>query len=96
MQVFLLGMRLDKTRYVATTVGFFTVINYIKLVPYAGMEFFTPATLVTSAAFGPLAIFGMWAGVKLHGRIPQLTFYRLCYAMLVVVGLKLTADGLGW
>ena len=96
VQVLLLGMRLDKTRYVATTVGFFTVINYIKLVPYTAMGFFTPATLVTSALLLPLAVFGMWAGVKLHGTIPQQTFFRLCYAMLVVVGLKLTADGLGW
>jgi len=96
VQVFLLGMRLDKTLYVATTVGFFTVINYIKLVPYTAMGFFTPMTLVSSALLLPLAVFGMWAGVKLHGRIPQLTFYRLCYAMLVLVGLKLTTDGLGW
>ena len=96
VQVFLLGLRLDKTRYVATTVGFFTVINYIKLVPYTGMGFFTRETLITSAVLSPVALLGMWCGVKLHGRVPQLTFYRLCYAMLVLVGLKLTADGLGW
>ena len=96
VQVFLLGLRLDKTRYVATTVGFFTVINYIKLAPYATLGFFTERTLVTSAALAPLAVLGMWAGVRLHGKVPQQTFFRLCYAMLLIVGTKLTADGLGW
>lgn len=96
VQVFLLGLRLDKTRYVGTSVIFFMTMNYVKLVPYGALGFFSRPSLLTSAALAPLAIFGMWAGVKLHGRVPQQTFYRLCYAMLLVIGLKLTADGLGW
>ena len=96
VQVFLLGLRLDKTTYVGTSVIFFMTINYAKILPYWGLGFFTHTTLVTSLALAPLAVFGMWLGVKLHGRIPQQTFYRLCYAMLLVIGIKLTADGLGW
>jgi uncharacterized membrane protein YfcA len=96
VQVFLLGLRPDKTVYVATTVGFFTVLNYIKLVPYTAMGFFTPTTLLTSAVLAPLALVGMWLGVRLHGTIPQETFYRICYTMLLIVGIKLLADGLGF
>jgi uncharacterized membrane protein YfcA len=96
VQVFLLGLRLDKTLYVGTSVIFFMTINYAKIVPYWALGFFTRGTLITSAALAPLAVLGMWAGVKLHGRVPQQAFYRLCYAMLLVIGVKLTADGLGW
>lgn len=96
VQVFLLGLKPDKTVYVATTVGFFTVLNYIKLVPYTAMGFFTPTTLITSAALLPLAVLGMWLGVRLHGTVRQETFYRICYTMLLIVGLKLLADDLGF
>jgi uncharacterized protein len=96
VQVFVLGLKLDKTVYVATTVGFFTMINYAKIVPYTAMGFFNEMTLVTSAALAPLALFGMWLGIRLHGTVKQATFYRICYAMLTLVGIKLLADGLGF
>jgi uncharacterized membrane protein YfcA len=96
VQVFLLGLKPDKTVYVATTVGFFTVLNYIKLVPYTAMGFFTQATLITSAVLLPLAVFGMWLGVRLNGKVRQETFFRICYSMLLIVGIKLLADGLGF
>lgn len=95
VQVFLLAQNLDKTLYVGTTVVFFTVINYVKLVPYAGLGLFTETTLLTALVLAPLAPLGMWIGFRLHGRVPQELFYRLCYGFLVIVGAKLVLDGFG-
>jgi len=60
------------------------------------MGFFTQTTLLTSAVLLPLAVFGMWLGVRLHGTVRQETFFRICYSMLLIVGIKLLADGLGF
>ncbi len=95
VQIFLLAQRLDKTLYVGTTVVFFAVLNYIKIVPYAGLGLFTWDNLATALVLAPLAPLGMWLGFWLHGRVPQELFYRLCYSFLVIVGAKLVADGLG-
>jgi uncharacterized membrane protein YfcA len=95
VQVFLLAQRLDKTLYVGTTVVFFTVINYVKLVPYAGLGLFTWSNLATALVLAPLAPLGMWLGFRLHNRVPQELFYKLCYGFLVIVGAKLVADGFG-
>lgn len=95
VQVFLLAQNLDKTLYVGTTVVFFTVINYIKLVPYAGLGLFTWPNLMAALVLAPLAPLGMWLGFRLHGRVAQELFFRLCYGFLVIIGAKLVIDGLG-
>ena len=94
MSIYLLPLRLDKAVMVGTTVVFFAVMNAVKLVPYAWLGLFDARNLATSAALAPLAPLGIWIGVKLMRRIPETLFYRICYAILVVVGLKLLWDGL--
>ncbi len=99
VQFYLLPQRMDKTVLVGTTVVFFFVVNYVKLVPYGWLGQFSSDNLMTSLALGPLAPFGIWLGVRLHKVIPRELFYRLCYAMLFVSGVKLLWDGLagkGW
>ncbi|QJR15821.1 sulfite exporter TauE/SafE family protein [Usitatibacter palustris] len=97
LNVYLLPQRLEKVQFVATTVLFFTVINYVKLVPYAWLGLFDARNLTTSAVLIPLAPVGIFMGVWIMKRIPQESFYRLCYAMLLVVGGKLLYDGIrGW
>jgi uncharacterized membrane protein YfcA len=93
LNVYLLPRRLDKAVFVATTVAFFAVINYVKLVPYAALGLFDARNLLTSAVLAPLAPVGILLGVWLMTRIPQALFYRICHAMLVLVGLKLLFDG---
>jgi hypothetical protein len=94
LNVYLLPQRLDKAVFVATTVIFFAVINYVKLVPYAWLGLLDSRNLATSAMLVPLAPVGILLGVWLMKRIPQELFYRLCYAMLLVVGAKLLYDGI--
>lgn len=94
LSVYLLSRRLDKTTYQATTVIFFLLINYVKLLPYAWLGQFTEQNLWTAAVLFPAAVVGMLGGIWLHDRVPQGLFYRLCYAFLFLAGLKLVYDGL--
>jgi uncharacterized membrane protein YfcA len=95
VQIYLLPQRLDKTLYVGTTVIFFFVVNYVKLIPYAIIGQFSSENLLTSLVLLPLGPFGVWVGVKLHKVVPEALFYRISYALLFVTGAKLIYDGLG-
>jgi uncharacterized membrane protein YfcA len=79
---------------VGTSVVFFAVINAVKIVPYAWLGLFDARNLTTSLVLAPLAPVGIWVGVSLMNRIPEGPFYRICYALLVVVGAKLLWDGI--
>ncbi|MEQ9609391.1 MAG: sulfite exporter TauE/SafE family protein [Kiloniellaceae bacterium] len=94
VNVYLLPLGLEKTRYQATTVGFFLLVNYVKLVPYAGLGLFTGENLATSAALFPVAVGGNLAGIWLHHRVPTDLFYTACYVFLALTGVKLVWDGL--
>lgn len=94
ISMYLLRRGLDRTTFVATSVVFFTVVNYVKLVPYAWLGQFDASNLTTSLVLAPLAPLGIAAGVWLHRRVTDRFFFLVAYAMLFVVGLKLLWDGL--
>jgi uncharacterized membrane protein YfcA len=94
LSFYLLPLRLDKAIMVGTSVVFFAVINAVKIVPYAWLGLFDARNLTTSLVLAPLAPVGIWVGVSLMNRIPEGPFYRICYALLVVVGAKLLWDGI--
>lgn len=93
MSVYLLPQRMDKTRFLATTVIFVLFMNYLKLVPYAWIGQFSAENLSTSLVLLPLAPLGMWLGIWLHRAMRQDIFYRICYLLLFLAGLKLLYDG---
>jgi hypothetical protein len=93
LSVYLLPLRMDKMLMVGTTIVFFAVINYAKLVPYAWLGLFDGRNLMTSLLLAPLAPVGIWLGIALQRRLSEKAFYRVCYGMLLVVGVKLTWDG---
>lgn len=95
LSVYLLPQRLDKTLFVGTTVVFFAVVNYVKLVPYAWLGQFDGQTLLTTLVLSPLAPLGMWLGMWLHGRIAPRAFFQTCYVFVFLAGVKLIADGTG-
>jgi uncharacterized membrane protein YfcA len=73
------------------------VINAAKLLPYTALGLFDATNLTTSLVLAPLAPVGIVLGIALMKRIPQALFYRVCYAMLSLVGAKLLWDGIaGW
>jgi uncharacterized membrane protein YfcA len=92
-QIHMLPQRLDKTLYVGTSIMFFATLNFVKLLPYGLLGELAPGNLETSLVLLPLAPLGMFIGIKLHHVIPEKPFYRLCYTMVLIVGLKLLWDG---
>lgn len=92
--IYMLPQKLDRTVLVATSVLFFLVVNYVKLVPYAMLGQLAPGNLVTSLMFAPLAPIGIWIGVWLHRRIPERAFYAINYGLMLLVGIKLIYDAL--
>ena len=92
--MYLLRRGLDRTQFVATTVVFFAVVNYVKLAPYAWLGQFDASNLKTSLVLAPLAPVGIGMGVWLHNRVTDRFFFQVAYAMLFLVGLKLVYDSI--
>jgi uncharacterized membrane protein YfcA len=93
MQMYLLPLRLDPKVLAGTTVLIFAVVNFLKLGPYAMLGQFSPEHLATSAVLLPLAPAATWLGARLVRIVSVETFYRVSYAALFVVGVKLLWDG---
>jgi uncharacterized protein len=92
--IYMLPQALDRTKLVATSVVFFLVVNYVKLVPYAMLGQLNLSSLTTSLLLAPLAPIGIWLGVWLHRRMSEALFYRLSYVLLFATGAKLLWDAL--
>lgn len=93
LSVYMLPLRLNKTIYVGTTVIFYTVVNYVKIVPYSMLGQFSGVNLTTSLVLLPLAAIGAYLGVRLHRVIPEQLFYTVCYVIVFIVGLRLIFKG---
>lgn len=94
LTMYLLRRGLNRTEFVGTTVLFFTVVNYVKLVPYAWLDQFDTSNLLTSLVLAPLAPIGIGMGVWLHNRVSDAFFFRVAYVLLFAVGVKLASDGI--
>lgn len=94
VSVYLLPQRMDKSVFVGTTVMFFIIVNYVKLIPYAVLGQFDASNLGTSLVFVPVALLGTWLGLWAHDKVSTRWFYRVCYSLLFLTGLKLLADSI--
>lgn len=94
LSMYLLRRGMTRTTFVATAAVFFTVVNYVKLIPYAWLGQFDTANLTTSLVLAPLAPIGILAGKMLHDRVSDRFFFNFAYTTLVFVGGKLMWDGL--
>lgn len=92
--MYLLRRGLDRTQFVATTVVFFAIANYVKLLPYGWLGQLDAGNLKTSLVLSPLAPLGIAIGVWMHRRVSDRYFFRMAYGMLFLVGIKLTWDGM--
>lgn len=92
--MYLLRRGIDRTQFVATTVVFFAVVNYVKLVPYSWLGQFDASNLMTSLILAPLAPLSIGLGVWLHNRVTDRFFFQVAYTMLFLVGVKLMFDGI--
>lgn len=94
LTMYLLRRPLGKTEFVATTVVFFALVNYVKLVPYGFLGQLSTDNLLASLVLAPLAPVGIWLGYWLHNKISDRLFFRFAYLLLFVVSLKLISDGI--
>ena len=90
---YLLPLKLEKSLLVATTVYYFTVVNYLKLVPYAWLGLLEKANLGTSLMLVPAIPVGYWIGWRFTRLIPEKPFYMFINLSLVATGIKLLWDG---
>ncbi len=94
ISMYLLRRPLNRTDFAATTIVFFAVVNYVKLVPYAWLGQFDFTNLATSGALVILAPIGVLIGAWLHARVSDRFFFAFVYVLLFGVGLKLVYDGI--
>nr|WP_237182175.1 sulfite exporter TauE/SafE family protein [Roseomonas marmotae] len=93
--MYLYPLRLPRAELSATTVVFFGVVNYVKLIPYGALGQMSADNLLTALVLLPLAPVGVRLGVWLQKRVSDAVFYRLIYVLLGVTGIKLVLEGLG-
>lgn len=93
-QAYILPLKMDKLLFAGTSAVFFTVVNLAKVIPYFVLGQFKTDNLLLSAKLVPLAIFGVLLGVWAVRRVSQQSFYRITYAAMLVIGVKLIWDGL--
>lgn len=89
VSVFVIPQKLSKEIYVGTTVLVFSWINWIKLPFFVGGGIVSAETMKTSLAFLPLIPLGVWSGIWLNRRVPEVLFSRLVYLFTLIAGLEL-------
>lgn len=92
-QMYLLPLKLDPKLLAGTMVLVFAVANFVKLLPYAMLGQLSNDHLIVSAVLLPVAPVATVLGARLVRIVSVDTFYRVTYAALFVIGLKLLYDG---
>lgn len=93
---YVLPLKLPPVRFAATMSVFFAAMNAAKWLPYAWLGLIDMTNMGTSLVLTPLALLGVWLGVRIVRVIPQALFYRLFNLGMLVTGSKLLWDGLSW
>ncbi|EJM99370.1 sulfite exporter TauE/SafE family protein [Phyllobacterium sp. YR531] len=93
-QVYALPLRQDPKVYNGTSVIFFAVVNAVKVIPYFALGQFDTTNLQASAVLMPLAPLATFAGAWIVKRMRPEIFYPFMYGMILLMGLKLTYDGI--
>ena len=91
---YLLPQGMDRVRMVGTTVIYFSVVNFAKLVPFAFLGLLDVSNLQTAGLLLPAAGAGYWLGLKLLKGLPQAPFNLAIAIAMLATGLKLIADAL--
>jgi uncharacterized membrane protein YfcA len=95
LALYLLPLQLRRQLLNATTVLYFGVLNWVKLVPYFFLGQLNTTNLATSAVLLWTAPLGVFLGMFLARRTSDLWFYRIIFGLLFATGVKLLWDALG-
>jgi uncharacterized membrane protein YfcA len=93
-QLYVLPKKLPRDAMIGTTAIYFALVNWMKAPAYLALGQFTKENLLVSAALMPLAIGSTLAGVWLVRRIDGAKIYKLIYAILLLLGIKLIVDAI--
>ncbi|MGZ9898859.1 sulfite exporter TauE/SafE family protein [Shewanella gaetbuli] len=93
VSMYLLPKNLPKEQLIGTSVVFFAVINFIKLIPYGYMGQLDTQNLTTSLVLIPIAFIGVKTGVWLVNIISQNLIYKISYVILLITGAKMLYSG---
>ncbi len=93
--MFLLPQKMDRKRFVGTTVIFFTLVNAAKLPPYIALDYITLERFKLSAALAALFVpLGVFLGIWMNTRINETWFNRIVYVVLLLAGIDLVHKNL--
>jgi uncharacterized membrane protein YfcA len=92
-QIHILPQRLDKFTLVGTTVIYFAILNWMKVIPYLALGQFSPRNLTTSAVLLPLAVATNFLGIWLVRKTPTEQFYRIAYILMLLIAIALLWQG---
>lgn len=93
ISIYLLPQKMDKTILMGTFAWFFTVANFLKLIPYTWLGLFDHTNIVTSLVLVPLAPIGVALGYFLLNKVSVKIIYSVCYVFLFLAGLSLLYKG---
>ena len=94
LTMYLLPKQLAPVVYAGTAGLFFWVVNLAKLPPYYLLGQFDSDNLLYSLALVPFAPLGVLLGRKLVRLSNPRFYYRVISLFLIIVGIKLIADGI--
>lgn len=89
MAIFFMAQKVDKKAYVATNAIFFTVLNLVKVPPYAVTGLITRDTLALDLRYLAFIPLGALAGWLANRALPQKAFEYLVYGLLIFTSLQL-------
>ncbi len=93
VHIYLLPQKLEKHIFVGTTVVLFALVDVMKLPAYALFGSLDPTNLETALILAPAAPLGIWLGIHFQRRLPEVLFYRICYALIFLTGCRLAWQG---
>lgn len=91
---YVLPLKLPPIVFAATMAVFFAAVNLAKWVPYAWLGLIDGRNMLTALVLLPVAVAGVWAGVRLVKKVSPRLFYQLFNVGMLLTGLKLLWDGL--
>ena len=92
-QMYVIPLRLSRNAFIGTSAIFFATVNWMKVPAYIALGQFSATSLRISVLLIPLAIASTWLGVWLVRRVPTEKFYRIIYALIIMVGIRLIYGG---
>ncbi|MCX7013207.1 MAG: sulfite exporter TauE/SafE family protein [Candidatus Sumerlaeota bacterium] len=92
--MYLLPQRMDRMRFVGTTVILYTLLNGMKLIPFVELRLVNAETLRISLALLLFVPVGVFAGIWMNKRLNDLWFNRVVYVVLFLAGADLIQKNL--